>query len=50
MKKNINETKKNLRNEVKATIGDKDYFDYLISLKKGENNDTVDYTPSFIYL
>ncbi|MFA6940875.1 MAG: hypothetical protein WCQ54_07840 [Clostridiaceae bacterium] len=38
------------KDQVKENIADKDYFDYLISLKNGEANDTVDYIPSFIYL
>lgn len=47
MENNTNDFKKDLHLE---TIGSKDYFDYLISLKNGEANEPVDYTPSFIYL
>lgn len=47
MEKNINEVKKDLQFDA---IACKDYFDYLKSLKNGEANEPLDYTPSFIYL
>lgn len=36
--------------ESMVIFNNKEYFDYLISLKTSDVNEPVDYTPSFIYL